>query len=474
VETDLAFSAAVAMPLSPSANAVSAPPELGDEAARPRHGVARRLAQAMASPLASKGTWSVFDQGVVSGTSFFTAVIIGRLCSKEDLGVYYFALSIVLFVRGVQDHVISTPYMIYCNRRRGASLASYTGSTLVHELILAGLGMLGVLVLAAALSLGVGPAEVTPAIWILLATMPFLLLRECIRQLAFAQLHVITALVLDVVVCVLQLGGLAVLGLLGMLSVVAAYAVMGGACLVACLVWFVLRNQPLQLVRAEIAPDWKRNWTLARWALASMLAASITPPLTPWFLTAWHGTAANGVLAACMTLVGVSQMFLMGVGNFLSPRTARAFATDGLSELRRILREASILFGVTIGGFCLVFLAAGDWLLDLVFPGKYAGEGAVIAVCAFTVLANALGSVAAKGLWAIERPQANVRADLWTLVVTAVATLGLVPPWGPLGAATAMLGAAIVGAVIRSCTLVRLMSALSTVEPFVRQAAVQE
>jgi hypothetical protein len=78
---------------------------------------ARGLRQLTSNPLLQNSGLSVLDQAVVSGTSFATSVLLGRFASQEELGVYYLALSVVYFTRGVQEQVVSAPYMIYCSRR---------------------------------------------------------------------------------------------------------------------------------------------------------------------------------------------------------------------------------------------------------------------------------------------------------------------------------------------------------------------
>src|SRR5262249_21447424 len=158
-----------------------------------------------------KGVLAVLDQAVVSGTSFVTSVIIGRLCSQEDLGVYALAVSLILFLRGVQGELVCSPYTIYCNRHEGAALPSYTGSTLGHYLTLTLLGMACLLGLAGVLSLGVGPVGAASTVWVLAGIAPFLLLREYIRQVSLSHFRLPTVLVIDASVSVLQLGGLVLL-----------------------------------------------------------------------------------------------------------------------------------------------------------------------------------------------------------------------------------------------------------------------
>src|SRR5437879_3484327 len=105
----------------------------------PAAGVLNRAAGALrqlaaSSVLRSSGL-SVLDQAVVSGTSFATSVLLGRFTSQQELGVYYLALSVIYFARGVQEQLVSAPYMIYCSRKQGAALAEYAGSALMHQCV---------------------------------------------------------------------------------------------------------------------------------------------------------------------------------------------------------------------------------------------------------------------------------------------------------------------------------------------------
>ena len=120
------------------------------------------------------GRLSLFDQAVVSGTSFVTSVMIGRLCSKEDLGVFYLALTIVYLARGLQEHLVSAPYVVYCQNHSGESRALYMGSSLLHQIALSLAALVALLGVLGLLSFGVGPTGLESAAWILLGCVPFL------------------------------------------------------------------------------------------------------------------------------------------------------------------------------------------------------------------------------------------------------------------------------------------------------------
>jgi O-antigen/teichoic acid export membrane protein len=420
---------------------------------------ARRIVSVAVSPSARKSFAAIFDQAVVSGTGFATSVIIGRLCSQEDLGIYALGLSLVRFILGVQIELVCSPYLVHGNHRKGEALAVYTGSTLVHHLLLSALSLVGLLGLLGLVALGIGPAHLAPVVWGLIGVLPFLALREYLRQVSLCHLRLATVLAIDLTVAALQLGGLLLLGYLGVLTVSGAYVVAGAACAAACLGWFLMGRQPLRFVWRQLGADWRQNWTFSRWTLAGFLIGTTTPYFMPWILALAHGEAATGVLAACSTLINAVSMYVTGMANVLTPRAVAAFVRGGVEDLQRVLRKTAMLFAVTVGGFCLFVFATGDLPARLVYGDRYAGCGSVLALLAVAALANSLGITAGNGLWAVGRPRANFAADVCAMVVTWAVLLCAVGPLGVSGAALALAAGSVSGAVVRGLTLRRVLTA---------------
>ena len=406
------------------------------------------------SSLLQKSGLSVLDQAVVSGSSFATSIILSRSSSREELGAYYLALSIVFFARGVQEQVISAPYMIYCSRKQGAALAQYAGSSLLHQ---CGMMLFTAGMLAAALALGIVPLDLRAGLWTLVLAAPLLLMRDFLRQMCFAHLQTQGALVLDAVVATVQLGGLATLAASGGLTVPATLTVMAVAAGVPAAVWLTRMPQPMAGRLPAAVRDFVFNWTFARWALASQLLASTTPYVMPWVVAFTHGQAETGTLGACMTLVGLANMFLLGLCNYLSPRAARAFSEGGLEELQGVLTKTALLFGLSLGSIALAGFAVGGPIAALVYGPQFGGTGVVIGVLSLGVLANSVGVTAGNGLWALERPSANFAADLVALVFVIPTTVLLVPRLGPLGAALAILSGTTADAIVRMWILRQTM-----------------
>ncbi len=414
----------------------------------------RTVSRLLASPMLQKSGLSVLDQAVVSGTSFATSVILGRYVLREELGVYYLALSIVFFARGIQEQLVSAPYMIYCGRKQAAELAQYAGSALVHQCGV--MLVVAVSLLAAALA-GYAPQGGAAAFWLLAAAAPVLLMREFIRQMCFAHLDLKAALALDAAAAILQLGMLAGLAISGRLNVAMTLAALTIASGGPAVVWLAVQRRPMLGRLGAAARDLASNWIFARWALASQLLASTTPYVMPWIVAFTHGESNTGLLGACTTLVGLSNTFLMGLCNFLSPRAARAFAQGGLAELRVVLRNTALLFVATLGAIAVFAWLLGEHVALAVYGPQFAGAGPIIGVLSLSVLANSLGVTAGNGLWALERPSANFVADLCSLVVVIVTSCVCVPLLGPLGAALATLAGTSTDAAVRLWILRRTM-----------------
>lgn len=416
-----------------------------------------RLRLVASSTMLARSGLSVLDQAVVSGTSFATSVLLGRCSTQEELGVYYLALSIVYFARGVQEQLVSAPYMIYCGRKASGELPRYAGSALAHQCVflLLTAGFIGGWLLT-----GLAPPEIRSAFWLLVAAAPLMLVREFARQMSFAHLELKKATLLDVTATLVQFALLVALVSSQRLTATTTLAAIAIASGLATIGWLALSSRQMIVHVAGAIRDWWHNWVFARWALASQLLACTTPYIMPWVVAMTHGEAQTGMLGACTTLVGLSNTFLTGLLNFLSPQAAQAYARGGVSELRGVLLKTAALFVASLGALCLVAFVLGEQIATFVYGAEFAGAGPIIIVLSFSVLANSLGATAGNGLWAMERPHANVVADLCSLAVVIVATLVCVPLWGPLGAAMATLAGTSTDAAVRLVILFKSMREL--------------
>ncbi|QDT66171.1 lipopolysaccharide biosynthesis protein [Calycomorphotria hydatis] len=422
----------------------------------------QRIRALVMHPVLQKAGLSVFDQALVSGTSFFTSVLIGRAGGEEALGIYALAWSIVLFLRGVQEQLISGPYMIYCRKKTGRRLARYAGSSLAHQLSLVSLTSVGLAVAALGLYYTSTYPTLQPVLMVLVGALPFFLLREFVRHIEFAHFRMPVAIVLDASVAFIQIGLMLLFAWYEMLTVTTAFLAMAVSCLVACCGWWIAAQFPLTINQAAVVKDWRRNWGFGKWALASQLVGCTAIYVMPWVVAASRGEAATGVFAAGSTLVGLANMFVIGLSNYLSPKAAEAYADGGLTELKSVLWKTAGLFTVTLGAFCVFATIGGQLAAAFVYGDSFSAAGPVVAILSVNMWAGAMSITIGNGLWAMHRPAANFRADVFALISVMIATVILVPMFGAIGAAVSMLIGQFMDATIRLAILRGVMHEIAS------------
>ena len=80
--------------------------------------------------------WVVCDQAVVSLASFLTTVIVGRICGREELGIYVLGTTTFWLLAGIPNALAWTPYTSRAARMSPRRRARYNGSVTIHMAIL--------------------------------------------------------------------------------------------------------------------------------------------------------------------------------------------------------------------------------------------------------------------------------------------------------------------------------------------------
>lgn len=423
-----------------------AQPARADEPTQPRW--------AWSGPAARRGALGILDQAALSIASFATVVLLGRCASQHELGLYSLALTPLLLLTNVQAEMITAPYAVYRQRCAADKLALYNGSILLHQLgcaVFSSCLLFGFFLL---LRLGPWGSDLAAPVGILCLAAPWWMMRAFLRYVSFANLCFGWAVLLDGLAVALQLAGIFVcLSWLG-LTAARTFLILGLSSAVACGVWWsVQRVGSFRIRRDQVIPDWRRNWCLARWALASQLIGCSSPYILPWVLAHTHGEAAAGRFAACVNLCGIAMLFVVGVAHSLTPQAARTYIHGGRAALEQLLTRTLLFFALTVGVFVAAAALLGEQIMTAVYGPHFAGMGLPIALLSAAVLATSFAVASGNGLWALERPQANLIADVIALLVTVAAALMLVGRTAVLGAALATLCGNTAGAITRMLIL---------------------
>lgn len=384
--------------------------------------------------LSSRQGLSWFDQGLVSGTSFVTLLLLARWTEPTALGAFAVAMSIVAMLLASHEALVVRPYTI---RLHGPTDDAATRPPEALWLSVS-LCVIFAAALFAALvvSIGVGfSAGMQHVLLALALSGPCLVLRELARKQAYARLQVKTAVMVSLPACVLTLIALALLRWSGMLTAASAIGAMGIASGLSALLW--LRGDACQFI--PLAPAWRRSWTLGKWFLAAQIGIQAQAYSTIWLTLMMGGAAMAGVYAACASIVAIANPLLLGFSNLLIPQSSQVLHEGGIARLQQQTVRAALQLGAVIGIPCLAIAASGDRLMSLLYPADYQGQGWVLAALAFATWSAALGIPASIALAALQRPGVVAVVVGLTAILNLALLVVLLPAFGLPGAALGML-----------------------------------
>lgn len=403
-------------------------------------GRAWKASTALFGITARKCSVSLVDQMVVSGTNFVTTVMVGRSGGPEELANYALGFTLVITVFSVLEALIAMPYTIYANRLEGAARTEYRGAVLLQCGMLAVIASGGVAAWGLVITISGGAPGLAPVLYVLSAAIPFYILREFARQCAFAHLNSKTALQLDLCVGALQIVSIGGLAAGELLSALTAFTAIGATHCVVALTWLFLSRKNYVVRGAPVFKAIRRNLSFGGWILAGRIVGLLNSDiLVLWLMAFVLGNKATGIFAACMTVVHLSNPFVIGMGQVLTPRVAQAFADNGLREMQRVARKATLFMGLALSGFCIGAFLFGDEALRIFYGSQYDGNSHTITVLSVSILACALSMPAASSLLALGRPDVSLKASATGLLLTMTVASVLVFPLGVLGVAWGLL-----------------------------------
>lgn len=382
---------------------------------------------------------ALVDQAVVSAASFVTTVLVGRYSDPSQLGAYAIAASVLASSLAVQRSLIALPYAIQRHRPFG-SPAEHAGSVLTQNHFLSALIVVVLTLAACGLSDAGAHRQLVTLTWALVGVMPFVLLREFYRRIAFAHLDISDALILDMVVAALQLAMLGSLAWMGHISAVTACAAIGLASALPALGWMYIRRANFVVRRGYLKRDTRQSWRLGKWLLAGQATVQVQLYAAYWLSALIGGAAVTGVYAASMSIVSFANPLLFGLGNIMSARSALAWNTGGGATLRRQTIEDAMMIAALMSVFCvIVFLAGGDIIRFLYHGREYEGQGGIAAILALATMAASLSMPASNALASIERANAAAVAGAIGATITVLFVWYLMSRWGLRGAAVGLL-----------------------------------
>lgn len=396
-----------------------------------------RLLRAAIGVVRNKGVTSIADQVIVSATNFLTTVIIGRAAGQDALGAYSLAFSVMLILLCLQESLVCLPYVIQHRKLEGDDRRRFAGSVGVQATALCAI----MLVVLSVATLVLFRTSAGNAPWLATAFMvavPFTLLRDFARRMAFAHLVVRNAVVVDTVVLIVQIGGLLVLRQFGWLNASTGYLAIALACALAGLGWLWSARKEFGQPRGRLKSDIRHGWSIGGWVLGSQVVSILSSYLVYWIVVYKLGEDSAGVLAACSAIILLSNPIILGTHTYLVPRLAEALATEGDRGVDRVCIQITLFLVAVMSLFSVAAFAFGNLFLGIAYGATYVGNAVVSGLYGISALAQAAGAAPDHALWVKQRPAVSFWTGVAGVGLMTLLALAAIPAWGLLGAVSAM------------------------------------
>jgi O-antigen/teichoic acid export membrane protein len=259
-------------------------------------------------------------QATVSATSFLTNIFIAKVCGLATFGEYSAWQLVLLLALALQGAVITQPMQVVLGTLSARQRVVYGQLVLGLQVAFSGLAVVATALGASRLPQA---ATVLPAFLVLLAATGS---QDTLRKLLLAEGKIRAALVGDV----LSAGGQLLLLLL--------LALRPSPTTLAEVMWAVgLTTLPALLVGGKVLGEWpvlslsglrrfgRRHWRQARWLVPTALLQWGSANVLLVF-AGWVGSpAVLGVLRLAQTAMGVFNLGLQAVENYVLPRLSQSF-----------------------------------------------------------------------------------------------------------------------------------------------------
>jgi len=377
--------------------------------------------------------WALSDQAMVSGVNFFTGLLLARLLGLNEFGHFTLLWMIVLFVCSIQFSLISAPMMTGGPQQSIDNRKEYYSSIIIQQLVFSIISSLLVWLIMEIVD-SIFPELQLEEFSILLAlTVFFCQNQDFFRRLYFSKERQHVAFLID---AIRYLGLAFVLVLLffspvlstekvfWLMSITSALSVVVSVFFLPELVWN----------RKIVVSVFYKNWKFSKWMTASALLQWLTGHFFVVMSGALLGAYAAGAIKACQNIVGITNIIVQGMENFVPRLVSVSYKSKGIKGLLSTVQSINILGGVSIGGLLLVLAIFSEPILVLLYGNEYSSYGYLIYWLALFNFFGFLATPMCAGLRVLEKTKIIFFAFLACAIFSFLFAYVLINSHGLLGA----------------------------------------
>jgi len=384
--------------------------------------------------------YSLADQALAVGGGFLVNVVLARMQTKEEYGMFVLSYSGFAFLLGLYQAAVLGPYTTYGAGRYRERFSEYLRLTARSNAIFC-LLLSGVLLLVCLVLSRIAPQLMSRALVGLALTSGVLLTGYLLRRVFYMQRQPDLAAKCSLVSFMTIAGLLWLAARVHLLNSFSVFLILalGWIAAGACFGSKLRFGTPAQRF-LDIEPNyWKEHWKYAKWALATAFVFQFTTQGYFWLVGAVLSLKEVGDLKAMYLIVAPVDQIFIAMSFPLVPALAVRYAAKRTKDLLSLWkRYALVTVGVT-SLFALFLRVTGKPLMHVLYAGKYDDLAKHLFVLSLLPLFLGVGNTMNNALIASEKPKLVFLAYVCSAAATFMAGIPLVMHFGLWGAVYGML-----------------------------------
>lgn len=381
----------------------------------------------------------IAEQVLRSGSNMIIGILLGRVATKDEYGIYTLLFSVMLILLDIQSSLTRMPYVSLRITKNANEKMIFLGNTLAFHLIISLFFM--VVSIFSALFLYYNPIIGINSIVILLFTGATIaiMLREFLRQVLLAALDNKGLLFFGLLVngsLILLVGGLFFWGRLSLKSIYIAITLTSIVPNLGLL--FIMRNKinfDVKLLCKDIFDCFSiGKWLVGR-TLLSMLSGPIILNLRLTIVGSYSEVAMYG---ACMVPALLLSPLLQALDSFMLPRIAQAYRI-GKAEVVKLTSQFSFVLLILLVFFNLGVYFFSNQIMKFTFNGKYLPPPFLLLLFTLQMSILLYAAPVAVALIAMKNTKAGFVGEVIAALIAIFVGLPLVDYYGIWGVACSLL-----------------------------------
>jgi len=330
---------------------------------------------------ARKGYIAAIDQGVISISNFLATIILARIVSPKELGVYAVGFILLRLTLVIQDGIIVQPLNTFGAPMNHTRFKRYATSTAILQLGLA-IALSAFAAIAGWYLITTGNDTAGPTTFYLWAPILGWQIQEFLRRSLYTRGKILKATFITTISNSIRIGLLLWWGIEGRLSGISGFHAIAIGTAVAFLpsLWQTRSYWSKQFYNPILT--WDHNWRFGRWITGGNILNWISVEFYPILTAGLISFAAAGAYRALQNLVAPIHLLLRAIDTYLTPRAAKEYKEQGINALSHTLRLTYLVAGIPTALLLILAIAFPKPLLHLFYGSTYLEYSAGILIMA--------------------------------------------------------------------------------------------